>query len=72
MRSSSRRHCAAAATMTAAARGHAAAACKARLRAGSPLFGIFLNSASPLVAEQLGMLDYDYLLVGGKAVPGTV
>ena len=67
-RASLRRHCRAATTMAsagAAARGPAAAVFKARLRAGSPLFGIFLNSASPLVAEQLAMLDYDYLLVGG-------
>ena len=74
VRASPRRHCRAATTRAsagAAARGPAAAAFKARLRAGSPLFGIFLNSASPLVAEQLAMLDYDYLLVGGPQELGA-
>ena len=40
------------------------AAFKAAVRQGKPLFGLFLNSASPLVAEQLATLDYDYMLVG--------
>lgn len=39
---------------------------KEAVRAGEPLFGLFLNSASPLVAEQLATIEgYDYMLVGG-------
>ena len=36
---------------------------KAALRAGTPKFGIFLNSASPTVAEQFSHAGYDWLLV---------
>ena len=37
---------------------------KAALRAGRPLFGLFINSASPLVAEQLAWIEgFDYMLV---------
>ncbi len=49
--------------MAAAAAQSSRAAFKAAVRQGTPLFGLFLNSASPLVAEQLGTLDYDYMLV---------
>lgn len=41
----------------------AGAELKAAVRAGRPLFGLFLNSASPLAAEQLATLPYDYMLV---------
>ena len=55
------------ATITSAAAGPLApasrAAFKAAVRGGQPLLGLFLNSASPLAAEQLAQLDYDYLLV---------
>lgn len=47
----------------AAARG-SGAALKQAVRAGKVLTGLFLNSASPLVAEQLATLPYDYMLVG--------
>lgn len=47
----------------AAARGSGAALNQA-VRAGKVLTGLFLNSASPLVAEQLATLPYDYMLVG--------
>jgi hypothetical protein len=52
------------------------AAFKAAVRAGIPLFGLFLDSKSPLVAEQLAHLDYDYMLVswltGLHASPHTL
>lgn len=57
----SRPMAAAASAATPAGRGAAGAALKAAVRAGRPLFGLFINSASPLVAEQLAMLDFDYL-----------
>jgi 4-hydroxy-2-oxoheptanedioate aldolase len=36
---------------------------KAQLRAGSPKMGLFVNSHSPTVAEQLASSGYDWLLV---------
>src|SRR3954452_1388201 len=36
---------------------------KARLAAGETLFGTFLTLGSPLAAEALGMLGWDWLLV---------
>ena len=39
------------------------------MRAGEPLFGLFLDSASPLIAEQLAHLDYDFLMVRGAPRP---
>jgi len=39
------------------------AAFKDELKAGKPKFGIFLNSASPVIAEQLSSSGYDWLLV---------
>lgn len=61
------------ATITSAAAGPLApasrAAFKAAVRGGQPLLGLFLNSASPLAAEQLAQLDYDYLLVDIQHAP---
>ncbi len=51
-----------AAAGAAAARG-TGAALKQAVRSGKVLTGLFVNSASPLVAEQLAMLPYDYMLV---------
>jgi 4-hydroxy-2-oxoheptanedioate aldolase len=42
---------------------------KKQLRAGSPKFGIFLNSHSPTVAEQLAHSGYDWLLVDTQHGP---
>ncbi|KAL4433090.1 hypothetical protein ABPG77_006517 [Micractinium sp. CCAP 211/92] len=43
---------------------------KEAVRAGEPLFGLFLNSASPLVAEQLATIEgYDYMLVDIQHAP---
>ena len=36
---------------------------KTQLRAGTPKLGLFLNSHSPTVAEQLAHSGYDWLLV---------
>ena len=49
-----------------AARAAANASLKQRVRAGQPLFGLFINSASALVAEQLATLNFDYMLVRGR------
>ena len=57
----------AAAAGAAAARG-GGAAFKAAVRAGHVLTGLFLNSASPLVAEQLATLPYDYMLASEGGV----
>jgi 2-keto-3-deoxy-L-rhamnonate aldolase RhmA len=43
------------------------AAFKKAVREGKPLFGLFLGSSSPLVAEQLAYLQYDYMLVSNPA-----
>ena len=40
----------------------AAAGFQESLRRGEPKLGVFLNSASPLVAEQLSNCGYDWLL----------
>jgi 4-hydroxy-2-oxoheptanedioate aldolase len=49
---------------------NARAAFKAAVRANQPLFGLFLNSASPLAAEQLaGIEGYDYMLVDIQHAP---
>lgn len=43
---------------------------KEAVKAAEPLFGLFLNSASPLVAEQLATIEgYDYLLVDIQHAP---
>lgn len=42
---------------------------KAELRGGSPKMGLFLNSASPTVAEQLAHSGYDWLLVDAQHGP---
>jgi 4-hydroxy-2-oxoheptanedioate aldolase len=42
---------------------------KDQLRAGSPKFGIFVNSHSPTVAEQLAHSGYDWLLVDTQHGP---
>lgn len=42
---------------------------KEQLRSGKPKFGLFLNSASPTVAEQLAHSGYDWLLVDSQHGP---
>lgn len=42
---------------------------KAELRAGKPKFGVFLNSASPLVAGQFSHSGYDWLLIDSQHSP---
>jgi 4-hydroxy-2-oxoheptanedioate aldolase len=42
---------------------------KKELRAGKPKFGLFLNSHSPTVAEQLAHSGYDWLLVDSQHGP---
>jgi 4-hydroxy-2-oxoheptanedioate aldolase len=42
---------------------------KQELRGGSPKFGLFLNSHSPTVAEQLAHSGYDWLLVDTQHGP---
>ncbi len=42
---------------------------KAQLRAGSPKMGLFVNSHSPTVAEQLAHSGYDWLLVDTQHGP---
>ncbi len=51
------------APMVAASAGRAAF--KQAVKAGEPTFGLFLDSASPLVAEQVACVGYDYVLVSG-------
>ncbi|CAD2217400.1 2,4-dihydroxyhept-2-ene-1,7-dioic acid aldolase [Angomonas deanei] len=46
-----------------------AAEFKAELRAGNPKFGVFLNSASPLVAGQFSHCGYDWLLIDAQHSP---
>ena len=45
------------------------AAFKEQLRSGTPKFGLFLNSHSPTVAEQLAHSGYDWLLVDTQHGP---
>src|SRR5215510_3193104 len=42
---------------------------KAQLREGRPKFGLFVNSHSPTVAEQLAHSGYDWLLVDTQHGP---
>jgi len=42
---------------------------KKQLRAGTPKMGLFLNSHSPTVAEQLAFSGYDWLLVDTQHGP---
>jgi len=42
---------------------------KAQLRAGRPKMGLFVNSHSPTVAEQLAHSGYDWLLVDTQHGP---
>jgi len=42
---------------------------KKQLRAGQPKMGLFLNSHSPTVAEQLAHSGYDWLLVDTQHGP---
>src|SRR5947207_9705440 len=42
---------------------------KAQLREGKPKFGIFVNSSSPTVVEQLAHSGYDWLLVDTQHGP---
>ena len=42
---------------------------KKQLRAGMPKLGLFLNSHSPTVAEQLAHSGYDWLLVDTQHGP---
>ena len=45
---------------------------KARLRAGEAVYGLFHGFASPLVAELLGLVGYDFVLIDGEHGPGDV
>jgi 4-hydroxy-2-oxoheptanedioate aldolase len=47
-------------------------AVKARLRAGNAAYGLFHGLASPLVAELLGLVGYDFVLIDGEHGPGDV
>ena len=47
-------------------------AVKARLRAGETAYGLFHGFASPLVAELLGLVGYDFVLIDGEHGPGDV
>ena len=49
--------------------GLSGAAFKEQLRVGTPKFGLFLNSHSPTVAEQLAHSGYDWLLVDTQHGP---
>ena len=42
---------------------------KAELKAGKPKMGLFLNSGSPTIAEQLSCAGYDWLLVDAQHGP---
>ncbi len=42
---------------------------KAQMRAGQPKMGLFVNSHSPTVAEQLAHTGYDGLLVDSQHGP---
>src|SRR5437762_12835301 len=42
---------------------------KKQLKAGTPKMGLFLNSHSPTVAEQLAYSGYDWLLVDSQHGP---
>jgi len=42
---------------------------KARMQAGEPQFGLWLNTASPIVAELVGSIGYDWCLVDGEHGP---
>lgn len=42
---------------------------KAELKAGKPKMGLFLNSGSPTIAEQLSCSGYDWLLVDAQHGP---
>lgn len=44
---------------------------KDALKKGSPKYGLFLNSGSPVVAEQLSYSSYDWLLVDSQHGPMT-
>jgi len=43
---------------------------KARLKAGSTVYGLFHGLANPLVAELLGLVGYDFVLIDGEHGPG--
>jgi 4-hydroxy-2-oxoheptanedioate aldolase len=45
---------------------------KARLKAGKAVYGLFHGFASPLVAELLGLVGYDFVLIDGEHGPGDV
>lgn len=44
---------------------------KAELRAGKPKFGVFLNSACPLLAGQFSFSGYDWLLIDAQHSPAN-
>ncbi len=44
--------------------GASRAAFKRAVKAGQPTFGLFLDSSSPLIAEQMAYIGFDYVLVG--------
>lgn len=48
-----------------------AAEFKAELRAGKPKFGVFMNSASPLLAGQFTHSGYDWLLIDAQHSPAN-
>jgi len=45
---------------------------KARLRQGKAVYGLFHGLASPLVAELLGTVGYDFVLIDGEHGPGDM
>lgn len=45
---------------------------KAALRAGTPQYGIWLNTGSPVVAELAGHVGFDWCLIDGEHGPNSV
>ena len=45
---------------------------KVRIKAGNAVYGLFHGFASPLVAELLGVVGYDFVLIDGEHGPGDV
>jgi len=43
---------------------------KARLKAGQAVYGLFHGFASPMVAELLGLVGYDFVLIDAEHGPG--
>ncbi|GAB4814297.1 hypothetical protein N2152v2_001343 [Parachlorella kessleri] len=55
--------------MAAAGTDRGREAFKRAVKGGQPTFGLFLDSASPLVAEQVAAFGYDYVLVDAQHSP---